>query len=107
MLTGEKEMLERGDFYNLVHFEYGEPDYGSYKGMRYRIALEPLVKLFGMKPADKPEKIMLRAYAWREPWSYTVAQDKEYMDFEYTEEGINGAIAWLNEEWEKITAREI
>lgn len=99
-------MLERKDFYNMVHFEYGVPDYGSYKGMRYRIAVEPLVKLFGMKPDQRPEKLMLRAYAWPEPWNFDVTENKDYEDFEYSEEGMNQAIAWFNKEWEKIVQQK-
>lgn len=100
-------MLKREDFYNIVHFEYGMPDYGSYKGMRYRIALEPLTKLFGMKAKDRPEDIKIRAYAWREPWNFDVAEDKVFEDFDYTEEGINQAVSWLNEQWVVISSEKL
>lgn len=98
-------MLERKDFYNMVHFEYGVADYGSYKGLRYRIAVEPFVKLFGMKPDQRPENLKLRAYAWSEPWNFETTESKESADFDYSEEGINEAIAWLNEQWKKITGQ--
>ena len=34
--------IERKEFFNLMHYEYGEAYFGSYKGMRYRLAREPL-----------------------------------------------------------------
>ena len=91
-------MLERNDFYKFTFFDYGEADYGSYKGMRYRVAVEPLKKLFGKKPEDKAEA-KIRAYAWNEPLDYFKAEDKTFADFEYSEDGVKDAIAWLNDEW--------
>jgi len=94
-------MLTRDDFYKFIYFDYGEADYGSHKGMRYRVGVEPLKKLFGKKPEDK-EGTVIRAYAWREPWNFSTATDKEFADFEYSEEGVCAAIDWLNEEWKKF-----
>ena len=93
-------MLTREDFYKFTYFDYGEADYGSYKGMRYRLGVEPLKKLFGKKPEDK-EGTVIRAYAWAEPWNYSTAKDKTFEDFEYSEEGVNKAIEWLNGEWKR------
>ena len=97
-------MIERSDFYKFTYFDYGEADYGSYKGLRYRLGAEPLVRLFGKKPEEK-EGTKLRAYAWREPSNFATAADKEFADFDYSEEGVNDAVAWLNEEWNKLCGK--
>ena len=34
--------MERSDFYSFEHYEYGEPYLGSCKGVRFRLAMEPL-----------------------------------------------------------------
>ena len=36
--------MERSDFYSFEHYEYGEPYLGSCKGVRFRLAMEPLKK---------------------------------------------------------------
>lgn len=92
-------MLERGDFYKFTFFGYGEADYGSYKGMRYRLGVEPLKKI--KKPEDR-EAAKIRAYAWKEPFSFAKTEEKEFADFEYSEEGVVAAVEWLNAEWEKL-----
>lgn len=94
-------MLERKDFYKFIYFEYGEADYGSYKGMRYRVGAQPLKKLFGKKPEER-EGAKIRAYAWKEPFSFATEEDKDYEDFDFSDEGVDEAIKWLNAEWEKF-----
>ncbi|MCQ2520482.1 MAG: hypothetical protein MJ107_08125 [Lachnospiraceae bacterium] len=97
--------IERSDIHHFVYFLYGEAFYGSYKGMRYRLACEPLEHLFFVKPDERgPHNI--RAYAWKEPLSFAKAEDKVFADFDYTEEGVVEAVKWLNEKWSEITGQQ-
>ena len=41
--------IELKDFFAFTHYEYGEAYFGSYKGMRYRLAREPLENVFFVK----------------------------------------------------------
>ena len=42
-------MIKENDIYSLIHYEYGLPYSGDYNGMRYRIARNPLERVFGKK----------------------------------------------------------
>jgi hypothetical protein len=102
--------IEREDIHTIKYFDYGEAFYGSYKGMRYRVALEPLDFILYKSKEDK-EKYNIRAYAWKEPFSFNeVNTDEEKKriasltceDFEFTEEGIVKAVEWLNIKHEEL-----
>ena len=43
---------------------------------------------------------------WPEPFNFikTPEEEKEYAEFEFSEEGIEDAVRWMNREW--IEARE-
>lgn len=46
-------MIKENDIYSLIHYEYGLPYSGDYNGMRYRIARNPLERVFGKKKKEK------------------------------------------------------
>lgn len=93
--------IERNTFFNLNHYLYGEAFFGSYKGMRYRLAREPLENVFFV-PVDKRGPATLMATVWPEPYSYGQT-DKSLMvsaNFDTTEEGLDEAVKWFNEQYE-------
>ena len=93
--------IEKKDFFNLMHYEYGEAYFGSYKGMRYRLAREPLENV-KFVPVDQREPATLMATVWPEPYSYAKT-DKKLMlseNFEVSEEGFTKAVEWINEQYE-------
>ncbi|SFC43844.1 hypothetical protein [Butyrivibrio sp. YAB3001] len=88
-------------FFNLSHYEYGEAFFGSYKGMRYRLAREPLENV-KFTPIDKRGPATLMATVWPEPNSYGQT-DKSLMTsehFEVSQEGLENAVKWINEQYE-------
>ncbi len=93
--------IEKSTFFNLMHYEYGEAFFGSHKGMRYRLAREPLENV-KFTPVDKRGPATLMATVWPEPYAYGVA-DKTLMtseNFEVSEEGFEAAVAWINQQYE-------
>jgi hypothetical protein len=83
-------MIERKDILSL---EFLKKDVytGSYQGMRYRLSM-----------GCEEEQQVLQAVVWPEPYNYfhTEEKIKARCYFPFTEEGINQAIDWMNEEWE-------
>ena len=93
--------IERQEFFNLMHYEYGEAYFGSYKGMRYRLAREPLENV-KFVPVDQRGPATLMATVWPEPYSYGKT-DKSLMtseNFEVSEDGFTKAVEWINEQYE-------
>ena len=93
--------IELSTFFNLMHYEYGEAFFGSYKGMRYRLAREPLENVKFI-PLDKRGPATLMATVWPEPYSYGVTA-KSLMtseNFEISQEGFEAAVAWINQQYE-------
>ena len=94
-------LIEKNTFFNLMHYEYGEAFFGSYKGMRYRLAREPLENV-KFVPVDKRGPATLMATVWPEPYSYGMT-DKKLMtseNFEISEEGFEAAVKWINDQYE-------
>ncbi len=94
-------LIEQNTFFNLMHYEYGEAFFGSYKGMRYRLAREPLENVKFI-PVDKREPATLMATVWPEPYSYGMT-DKKLMtseNFEVSQEGFEAAVKWINDQYE-------
>ena len=46
--------IEKSTFFNLMHYEYGEAYFGSHKGMRFRLARDPLANV-KFVPVDQRE----------------------------------------------------
>lgn len=87
-------MVQRSDlfhlsFYKKTHFT------GSYQGMRYYIT--------GAGASDEENAPdVLRATIYPEPYNYehTPEEDKTSNDFPFTEEGLDLACEWLNEQYD-------
>lgn len=93
--------IELSSFFNLMHYEYGEAFFGSYKGMRYRLAREPL-EYVKFTPVDQRGPATLMATVWPEPYSYS-STDKALMtseNFEVSQEGLEKAVEWFNAQYE-------
>ncbi|MCR5402393.1 MAG: hypothetical protein K6E91_01045 [Butyrivibrio sp.] len=92
--------IEKSAFFNLTHYEYGEAYFGSHKGMRFRLAREPLENVFFVKKEDRAPATLM-ATVWPEPYSYGVTA-RELMtseNFEVSEEGFDAAVKWINEQF--------
>ena len=92
--------IELHDFFNLTHYEYGEAFFGSHKGMRYRLAREPLENVH-FTPPEKREPATLMATVWPEPYAYAATPDeyKSSGNFPVSQEGLEEAVAWINEQY--------
>ena len=84
-----------------MHYEYGEAFFGSYKGMRYRLARDPLENV-KFVPVDKRGPATLMATVWPEPYAYGMTDDslKTSENFEVSQEGLESAVAWINQQYE-------
>ena len=89
-------MIEKEEFFGLNHYRYGEAYFGSYQGMRYRLAADPFKRL---KPMEPPDGLQLLATVWPEPWSYAASKEEERqsMEFPFSEEGLADAVKWFND----------
>lgn len=94
--------IEKAEFFNLTHYEYGEAYFGSCEGMRYRLAREPLENVF-FTPPEKRSPAVLLASVWKEPYAYarTPEEEKTSATFEISEEGFDQAIRWIQEQFEQ------
>lgn len=75
---------------------------GSYQGMRYLLRKdEKMVKEAAGEEAAQTEPV-LTAVIWPEPFNYamTAEEKKSSRAFPFTEDGIQAAVAWMNEEYE-------
>ncbi|MDD6692019.1 MAG: hypothetical protein PUE63_09325 [Lachnospiraceae bacterium] len=98
---GSQGILQR-ELFPISHYEYGEPYFGSYRGMRFRIAREPLENVH-FTPADKRGPAVLRVVIWPEPYSYekTEEEKKVTKDFAFTKEGLDEVGPYLNAYYEE------
>lgn len=76
---------------------------GSYAGMRY--LLRKNEKVIEEAEGDEPARTetVLTAVIWPEPFNYvTTAEDKKHSrEFAFSQEGIQNAVTWMNEEYEQ------
>ncbi|WP_026669419.1 hypothetical protein [Butyrivibrio sp. AE3006] len=91
--------IEKNLFFNLRHYEYGEAFFGSYQGMRFRLAREPLDHVFFVPVEDRDPDARLMATVWPEPYSYFDTPDEQKISekFSIDEEGFDAAIEWINQ----------
>ena len=92
-------MIKTGDLYGIKHYLYGEAYYGSDKGMRFRLAREPLNNVIYLSEEDRlADDPRLRAEVWFGQLSYEKTPKEEITtrDFEFSGEGYDEAVAWLN-----------
>jgi len=94
--------IQVNEFFNLRHYEYGEAFFGSHKGMRYRLAREPLSNVFFTPVDQRNPDDRLMATVWPEPYAYGKADPETMVSekFEITQEGFEAAVAWINDQYE-------
>ena len=91
-------MINYSDVYCLTHYEYGLPYTGEYNGMRYRIARNPLERVFGKKVEGEAS---IEVIIWRGPFCFdTTQEEKITKEFPFTDEGLKEAVDWLNTEYD-------
>lgn len=80
-------MIERKDILSLEFLKKADSYTGCNSGLRYRL-----------KKTETESGTVLQAAAWPEPYNFisTPEEQKEYEEFEFSEEGIQNAIDWLN-----------
>jgi hypothetical protein len=100
---GDFRYIQDEDTFGLKYFEYGQAFYGSYKGMRFRIAREPMEEVWFL-PAEKKAEGALVAAVWPEPYGYDATPDekKTVSEFPFTDEGKLEMTGWLNEMYEQM-----
>lgn len=87
-------MIEKTDILSLHFFDYKMAFTGSYGNMRYRI-----VKVEHELEEDKKE-VKLLTTIWAGPYAYDhTEEEKENKEFEFSEEGKNQVVDWLNEQY--------
>lgn len=80
-------MIRREDILSIEYLK--KTDYtGSHMGMRYRLE--------GKK---QEEGSILRVFVWPEPFNFisTPEERKQSRDFAFDEDGIQDAVAWMND----------
>lgn len=85
-------MINRNDILSIEYLKKTEYT-GSCKDMRYR-----------MEKTEKEEGARLLVTVWPEPYNYinTPESDKHRKEFDFSEDGITDAVAWMNDclfEW--------
>ena len=96
----EKEIITSQALYGYEHYLYGEAYYGSYKGMRYRVARDPLEKVVFADEAKRQEGQFM-VTIWPEPHSFenTPDEKKQSFYFPFTEEGRQQVLKCINEQY--------
>lgn len=86
-------MFDEKDILPYGRFKYSQPYTGSKDGMRFKI-VHP-------KPAEDEENLIY-VETWPEPYCYEKTADelKKKTTFEYSEEGYESMISYLNAELE-------
>ena len=88
-------MLTRENVLSL-NFMKKEDFTGSYKGMRFLLRQESI---------DDEKKLCV--YIWSEPLGFEATSDEKKIKniFEFSNEGLDMAIEWMNENYENIRYR--
>lgn len=92
--------IQKHTFFNFNHYNYGEAFFGSYKGMRYRLARDPLANVIFI-PADQRGEAKLVATVWPEPFAYSQTDPSKMTtcEFEFSEDGFDQAVSWFNDQY--------
>jgi hypothetical protein len=105
--------IENKDSYGITWYEHALAYYGSHRGMRFRIARDPMEDV-SLAPADKKGEATFKITIWPEPYSFdnTPEEEKETNSFPFDEAGKEEMIKWLNEQyreqfdrWEAVRAK--
>ncbi len=106
-------LIENKDSYGITYYEHGQAYMGSHRGMRFRLAREPMEDV-ALLPEEKKGDAVFEATIWPEPFCYemTPNEKKTTATFPFNMEGKEKMIAWLNEqyearfdEWEAVRAK--
>ena len=91
--------IRRESLWGLSHYTYGEAYFGSCRGMRFRVAREPLKNVSRNTPEEQAQG-NLKASVWPEPFAYAKADPDTVTDrlFPFSEEGMEQVCAFLNEQ---------
>lgn len=75
---------------------------GSNQGMRYR--LEKLEKKVTTESGEEKTEKLLLCTIWPEPFNYitTPAESKEMHEFTFDRDGVEDAVAWMNDRLFKL-----
>ena len=89
-------MIERKDILSIPYLKKSAFT-GSYEGLRFRFAA---VKR--KTESEEQEQQVLQIKAWEAPYSYDATPEEKMksMDMEFSENGIQQGIDWLNGLWE-------
>ena len=93
-------LITESGLFGYGHYEYGEAYYGSCRGMRFRLGLEPLRNIHFIPLSERDPDDHLLATVWPEPFSFkdTPDDEKRSSSFPMSEEGFKAAVAWLNDQ---------
>lgn len=111
-------MIERKDVLSIPYLKKTTFT-GSYEGLRFRFAVlkkevpsaDPKGQEGEVPPADPKgrgkEVQVLEVTAWEAPYGFdaTLEEKKQRMETEFSEEGIQGGIDWLNGLWAREPER--
>lgn len=105
--------IENKASYGITWYEHGQAYFGSHRGMRFRLARNPMEDVALLSP-DKKGDAVFEAVVWPEPFCYemTPEEKKTAKSFPFNMEGKEQMVAWLNEqyetrykEWEAVRAK--
>lgn len=90
-------MIERKDVLSLPYLKKTSFT-GSYEGLRFRFAAAKKE----LKSQGGEEKQILELTAWEGPYGFdaTPEEKKQHIEVDFSEEGIQKGIDWLNGLWE-------
>ncbi|MCM1179777.1 MAG: hypothetical protein NC347_05950 [Clostridium sp.] len=111
----EREIItiQNKDSYGITWYEHAQPYFGSHRGMRFRLARNPMENCFLASP-DKKGEAVFEAIIWPEPYCFEATPDelKTTATFAFDAKGKEQMVAWLNEqyasrfdEWEETRAK--
>jgi len=85
---------------NLNHFTYKKPFSGSDKGNRFKYIIQMVIK----EPEPEVKVKVFKVTCWVGEGNSKVTSDEEktVREFEFSEEGYDELLKWLNEESDKI-----
>ena len=101
------EAITRASLWGLNHYAYGEAYFGSHRGMRFRVARNPLENVSFRSREEQAKEACLSVSVWPEPYAYakTPEEDITEQSFPFSEEGMDAAVQWLNEQWRERFAQ--
>lgn len=99
-------MIERKDILTIPYLKKTAFT-GSYEGLRFRFSVveKELPPEKGEGPGKEGQA--LEVAAWEAPYGYdaTPEEEKQRMEADFSEEGIQKGISWLNGLWEQEPER--